>query len=78
MKPCPATVAAAAEPGYQVMMVVELITVDTKVTFAAKFNRRVAHVDADILAAAGAKPPKLGRRKRGCPDRCLRRRTDRE
>ena len=45
---------------------------------AAKFDRGVAHVDADLLLPPGAQPPQLGGRERGRRDARLRGGADRE
>ena len=57
VKPRPAAVAAAVQPGYPVMVILRRLAVDVQVTFAAEFNGRVAHIDANALAATGALPP---------------------
>ncbi len=78
MQPRPAAVAAAIKPGDVVVMIVRNFAVDAQITLAAEFDRRVSHVDADALAAAGAQPPQFRGSQRRRPDRRLRRRSDRK
>ena len=78
MQPRPAAVAAAIKPGDVVVMIRGLFAVDAQIAFAAEFDRRAAHIDADLLAAPGAQSPQLGGGKRGGGDRRLRRGADGE
>jgi hypothetical protein len=54
MQSRPATVAAAIKSGDCIVMIVGILAIDSQVTFAAEFNRSVAHLDAHALAALGA------------------------
>ena len=78
MQPRPAAVAAAVQPGDAIVMIVKLFAVDPQITFAAKFDRRVAHFDAHPLAASAAQPPQFGGGERRGADRRLCRRPDRK
>ncbi len=78
VQPRPAAVAAAIEPGNGVVMIDRRFAVDAQISLAAKFGSRMPHIDADGLAAPGARPPQLRRRERRSADRRLRRGADRE
>ena len=78
VQPRPAPVAAAIKPGEVVVIFVGPFAVDAQITLAAEFDRRMAHIDADVLAASGAQPPQLRRGQRRGADRRLRRRSHRK
>jgi len=61
-----------------IVMIVRLFSIDAQVAFAAEFDGRITHLDAHALPAPAAQPPQFGGGKRGCADRGLRCRTDRE
>ena len=76
VQPREAAVAAAIKPGEVVVIFVGPFAVDAQITLAAEFDCRMAHIDADVLAAAGAQPPQLRRCQRRSADGRLRRRPD--
>ena len=78
VQPRPAAVAAAIKPGEVVVIFVRPFAVDAQITLAAEFDRRMAHIDADVLAAAGPQPPQLRRGERRRADGRLRRRAHRK
>ena len=78
VQPREAAVAAAIKPGKVVVIFVGPFAVDAQITLAAEFDRRMAHIDADILAASGSQPPQLPRSQRRGADGRLRRRPNRE
>ncbi len=78
VQPHPAAVAAAIKTGNAVVMVLGHLAVDAQIALAAKFDRALAHLDADVLPAAGAQPPQFGGSERRRADRRLRGRADRK
>ncbi len=65
MQAHPAAVAAAVDAGQLVPQFGRGAAVDAQVAFAAEFGDGMAHVDADVLPAAGAAVPQCG----GCQRR---------
>ena len=78
MQPREAAVAAAIKPGDVVVVFVGDFAVDAQISFAAKFDRRAAHIDTDVLPASAAQPPQLRGRQRRRGNRRLRRGAHRE
>src|SRR5205807_1436805 len=78
MQPDPTAVAAAIKARDRIMILRRRLAIDVQVALAAKLDRGVAHVDADVLASTRAQPPQLGGGESGGSNGCPRRRTDRE
>ena len=78
VQPHPTPVAAAIKSGDLVPDLPRRFALDAHVALAAKFDRRVAHVDADLLLPPGTQLPQLGRGKCGCRDARLRGNADGE
>ena len=78
MEPHPTAVAAAIEAAQPVGIVSRIFPLDAQIPLAAKFDRGVAHVDADALPPSRAQPPKPCSGERRSRNRRLRRGADRE
>ena len=78
MQPHPTAVAAAIEAAQPVGIVSRIFPVDAQIPLAAKFDRGVAHVDADALPAPRAQPPQPRSGERRSRNRGLRRGADGE
>src|ERR1043165_5830747 len=78
VQPHPAPVAAAVETCDLVPDLARGLARDAQVALAAKLDRSVAHLDADLLLPPRTKPPQLGGRKRRCRDGGLRGSADGE
>ena len=72
VQPDPAPVAAAIEPCDLVPDLAALAFGEAEIMLAAKFDRGVAHLDADLLLPPGAQPPQFRGRERGRRDARLR------
>src|ERR1051325_1896502 len=78
VQPHPALVTAAVKACDLVPDLARGLARDAQVALAAKLDRGVAHLDADLLLPPCTQPPQLGGCERGCRDGGLRGSSDGE